>query len=286
MLILKNEKIVLFLFVVVFGACISTSIDQNTLANPISIVNIANGICLLADGSYNVSMQFADVLFNIDADKDTRHATINYSGNYSFYNSNNTEQKLAVGLPFTFDLDEDKISVFVNNVKTNFTTIELTPEIAQNYSLYFSRWDYVDLILCNVTFEEVSFTNILVEYNSYETSVEYYETYIEYIVGTANSWDNSSNIYERVEFKVMDFQPIRHADDCTVTTITGGKSYLWLWENEPITVDSVWIGYEHHTVNPAVIAIFVIVGGVIGVISTIALLMWYFLVKKNKKKII
>ncbi len=274
MLILNRNKVFLSFFMFIFGTIMITSVEQNTLANPIYIEHVANGVLLPTNGSHNVSMQSADVLFNIDADKSTQHAIIDYSGNYSFYNFNNTEQKLAVGIPFTFNLDEEKISVFVNEVETNFTTTEITPEIAQNYTLYFYRWDYVGLIICNVTFEAISFTNIQVEYNSYDTTLNYYETYIEYIVGTANSWDNSSNIHEKVEFKVTGFQPRKHADDCTVTTITGGKSYLWLWENEQITVNSVWIYYQHHSIDPVVIVVILIISGIIGLISIILVLFW------------
>ena len=116
----RKQKSIMFLLLLVVGTIISSSDNQYTSANPISSIDLPHGVLLPTNVSHGVIMERADVLFNIDADRYTHHALFEYMGNYTFYNTNDTQQELLVGAPFTYGLPVEKVSVFVNDIETNF----------------------------------------------------------------------------------------------------------------------------------------------------------------------
>ncbi len=275
----SQKKAMLVLFILVSSTIISLPTIQYSSANPISIVNMSHGVLLPTNVVHGIIMQRADVFLNISADN-TLHATIDYTGNYSFYSTNDTQQELVIAAPFTNDLSGENISMFVNNIKTNYSFGEITIETAENFNYYFPDRYSIYLLICNVTFDPNAITNIYFRYDSFYTTIGYYETFIEYIVGTANSWENSSNIYERVEFRVTGFQPKEYSHDCTVSNIPDGKSYLWEWENEQITVDSVWIKYQFQSIGYRLLVIFLAVFIPIVLMVTIVII----IIKVKKRK--
>lgn len=279
----KTILVSMIIFLISSTVSISNNNDShNAIANPLIIDYLTHGAFLPINFTHGIDMQKAEVLFNIDAHKKNRTTFIDYKGNYTFYNPNVT-QSLIIAAPFGYDLYEvdNRISVHVNQVKTDFSIVEFFYD-SENYSLYLPYYSYLNAIVCNITFQENETTNVLYEFQSLPYSIGYDTTNIHYIVGTANSWNNNSEIYEMVEFRVTGFQPKGYSVNCSVSKIPDGKSYLWNWENEKIDVTAVGITYYHRSIHP--VALIIIIATTVPISITIAIVVTVKLVKKYKKK--
>jgi len=281
-IIRKTILVSMIIFLISSTVSISNNNDShNAIANPLIIDYLTHGAFLPINFTHGIDMQKAAVLFNIDAHKKNRTAFIDYKGNYTFYNPNVT-QSLIIAAPFGYDLYEvdNKISVHVNQVKTDFSIVEFFYD-SENYSLYLPYYSYLNAIVCNITFQVNETTNVLYEFNSLPYSIGYDTTNIDYIVGTAKSWNNNSDIYEMVEFRVTGFQPKGYSVNCSVSKIPDGKSYLWKWENEPIDTTFVGIYYRYTSLfdNP-----FVIIGSLVVVPIICISLITYGIIKLVKRK--
>ena len=218
-------------------------------ANPYIVVTVAHGVLLPVNYTHGIEMQNAEVIINIDAKKRGRTALTDYEGNYTFYNTNIT-QTMLVAAPFVFGVSgiEEKTTVFVDNVQTNYTMMVFrfdNDNNSENYGYDLDFYPEIAVVLCNITFHADVTTEVYYKYESLTVSLNASQTRFDYIVGTANSWSNSSNINEVVELRVKGFQPKAYSENCTKTKITGGQSYLWIWENEQIEVAKVGIYYQY-----------------------------------------
>lgn len=280
----QTKSFILIVFILISMFSCNNSI-QDVTSNPIYYEYLTYGALLPQNYSHGIIMQTADVIIDIDAEKLYRYATIGYLGNYTFYNTNET-QSLMIAAPFTsytsnLSMVEEKTSVTVDGVQSNFSIIVIE-QTEENYTSYLLNWFYVNLILCNITFQTNTTTNVIYEFISVQTSIGYDTTHIDYIVGTANSWENSSNIYEEVEFRVTGFQPKKHSDNCKVSRIPNGKSYLWKWENEKIEVPAVGITYYNRQMHPVIQII--ILATTIPIMITIITVVTIKLVKRHRKR--
>ncbi|MCK5158151.1 MAG: hypothetical protein KAR08_03275 [Candidatus Heimdallarchaeota archaeon] len=277
----SSSLFVIILLTMVFFSYVLNS--ETTKANPLSIMYLGHGVLLPTNYTHGVKMQNAGVSLDIVAFKNNRTAFIDYEGNYTFYNTNST-QTLLIAAPFAYSLYEAEINVLVDKTKVNFTLVELFYDDFENFTSI-DYYSYFSAIICNITFNENTTTNVFYEFEALRTSIGYDTTNIDYIVGTANSWYNSSSIDETVEFKVTGFQPRGYSGNCIKTRIDSGKSYLWKWENEPIEVEKVGIYYRHTTFSGLPLGLTLTLIIVVPIICT-ALIIYGIVkfVKKSKKK--
>jgi len=84
-----------------------------------------------------------------------------------------------------------------------------------------------------------------------------------------------------VEFRIHGRQPDYryYANQCNVSKIERGKSYIWSWNNEIININLVGISYlpsQQEFFYFIIFTIIVIIGGIIGIT--------FFIIKKNSRR--
>ena len=84
-----------------------------------------------------------------------------------------------------------------------------------------------------------------------------------------------------MEYRIQGKQPDHHyaANKCKVSENQDGKSYIWAWNNEIITINLVGISYRptlQVVLFLIIFTIIVIVGGIIGIT--------FFIIKKTSTR--
>ena len=203
-------------------------------------------------------MTNASVIFNVDAEEYLSRINIDFTGNYTIYNPNESMNVTLVA-PFSLDFKnlESSCVIKIENTTVSYDFLE--------YNFTDSPWEeYLEsqyfmqnrkFLIINATFPEND--SITIEYSfdaniGISTSVGILNIF--YDVGTSRAWNGT--ISERVEFKVYGKRPDSYSSyrkdhfeyNCTISDIEDGKSYAWEWENEIINVNSVYISYSYY--NP------------------------------------
>ena len=251
---MNRKLIALFLLNCILIYSISSSFVNNIIyADPIPIVPGIDrkfwrhiGILSLQD-NLNISMINAHVNINVDA-KEYLKFNIVTSGNYTFYNYNQTEN-VTVVIPIDNYVYEDKrleganngdIILNVDNQLTSYQELILSFEQSEYLKNYISgvTEDEMPVIAFNVSFTGFSNTSII-----YSTESAFRRnkknTYVEiyFLVMTGAIW--YGNLTERVEFYVYGLQPddynayidFPQNQNFQIMDIDDGKKYQWDWIN-------------------------------------------------------
>ena len=227
-----------------------------TTANPIYTYGAQLG-GVYPNGPF-LEMQKADVLFNIHTSRDRRTFSINYSGNYTIFNPNDTDVSVQIFNPI--DASNEPISnssdiqVYLNGTPIEFCVLDSVNYIVErNISVYIARYYRYQYIVCNITIPAKS--HIILQFVLKDHSFVFHsnkaDIYFTYVVSSANAW--AGNITETVRFIVKGKQPNDFADfdnktffhHCMKTKLAYKTfQYQWQWDNEQIKEDMVYIVYS------------------------------------------
>ncbi|MFX1278507.1 MAG: hypothetical protein ACFFA3_03770 [Promethearchaeota archaeon] len=199
-------------------------------------------------------MPNASVLIEINATYLDNHFDLEFSGNYTLYNPNET-LNLTIAAPFSDHLLglNSTCTIKMNDSILPYEIIEY--ESGEHYS-----WDdYINmvhrnLIVCNITLLENKTT--ILKYNF--KTIFVYDVGIlsfHYDIGTARIWNGT--ISEIIEFRVFGQQPdtynILSSQQITfeIIEIPNGNRYIWGFKNVliPPGLESVYISYDNYN-NP------------------------------------
>jgi len=229
---------------------------DNSKADLISVYTTFAGNFLPVENC-SLIMTNANVIFNIDYPVLHNTIDLNFNGNYTIYNPNESLNMTLV-VPFSPDFKnlESTCLIKIGGTVAPFSFVE--------YNLYESPWEQYlthpygmsgrrKFIVINATFPENDSIDIEFSFNAYIANPSSRdELIIFYDVGTSRAWNGT--ITEYVEFRVYGTLPdsyLKYNPDwinynCTVTNIENGKSYAWEWENEFIIIDCVYILYRYY----------------------------------------
>ncbi len=249
-----NRKLnALFLLNCMFFYLISSSLVNNTVfADPMPVPPTDRkfwrhiGILTLHD-NLNISMINAQVNINVDA-KEYLKFNIVTSGNYTFYNYNQTEN-VTVVIPIDNFAWHDElleganngnIILNVDNQLISYQELNLSLEQSEYLRNYIPgvTADEMPVIAFNVSFTGFCCTNITYSVEStLRRNVRNSYVKIYYLVMTGAIW--YGNLTERVEFDVYGLQPddynVQDYDpqnsNFHIMNIDGGKKYRWDWIN-------------------------------------------------------
>ncbi|MHA2391864.1 MAG: hypothetical protein ACXAEX_07830 [Promethearchaeota archaeon] len=236
------------------------SISHNSTANPLPIDTASLGVIVPKDDT-SCSMTNASVIVDIDTTDLMNIINFSFSGNYTIFNSGETEN-ITIAAPFSrmnIELDST-CNVKLNDSIISFEIIEssqLAWDLLDDYQVY--MYDAMFLI-CNITIPKNS--SVILEYefnaNLITNLNNLHELTIYYYVGTSRAWEGG--ITESVEFKVHGKIPDEFYNNsyssCIVTELPDGNSYLWEWNNEIIYDSDVYIVYYgNYSYNPFIIYI-------------------------------
>ncbi|MFW9988098.1 MAG: hypothetical protein ACFFC3_05540 [Candidatus Odinarchaeota archaeon] len=267
---MKSNKITGCLLIIsFFFICYNKIFINEILANPLSpYISSSSGPIIPENGTY--SMPNANVLVEIDATHPSSHFNLDFNGNYTIFNPYDSKNVTIVA-PFSrgmLGINDTTYYEFFNNYKyPDWIPIEFselnsnaTIKVDNNiipYNIMFGGSIY---LMCNVSLPKND--SLVLEYslNTHLVtppilSSSYYEIDFEYYVGTSRTWNG--NITEMIDFRVKGYQPDRvysvekpgndviiNGKNFTISSIKGGKSYLWKWNNVRIYEDYVFLSYD------------------------------------------
>ena len=225
----------------------------------------------LPEENSTLIMTNASVIFTIGAKAYLSRIYLNFIGNYTIYNPNETMYAILVA-PFSTDFInlESSCVIKIDNTSISYDFIE--------YNFTESPWEeYLDwqynhnrkFLIINATFPKND--SITIEYSfSAHIDTSYMDILrIFYDVGTSRAWNGT--ISERVEFKVYGKTPDSYSsNNCTISDITNGKSYAWEWENEIINVNSIYISYSYYNPWARLVPIILFPSLFVGIIILVA----------------
>ncbi|MFW9852421.1 MAG: hypothetical protein ACFFDS_05740 [Candidatus Thorarchaeota archaeon] len=251
---MNRKLIVLFLLSCMLLYSISSSSVNNIVyADPIPVPPVDSkfwrhiGILTLQD-NLNISMIYAYVNINVDTTEYLKFNIVT-SGNYTFYNYNQTENVTVVIPIDNFVSSNDKrleganngdIILKVDNQLTSYQELILSfkqSEYLKNYIPGVTA-DEMPVIAFNVSF--AGFCNTSIFYSSesaFRRNIKNSYVEIYFLVMTGAIW--YGNLTERVDFDVYGLQP----DDYNayvdnpqnhkfqIMDIDDGKKYQWDWIN-------------------------------------------------------
>ncbi len=276
----KTKYYISFLeIILVVSVLIFPCFLQVTNANPLAFVDWEYGIYLPLNSSEGIEMLDSLVKFSVFTERN-HNVYVNFEGDYSYFNTNDTKI-LLIGAPFriNFNTLSPRMKVYVNGLEINFEIIKLSGSELEPFKTYFDAISTTHFILCNVTFSSNQITTLKYVF-SVTIQANFHWNGVNYFVGTANSWKDQDVFNESVEFYVTGIQPHEYTDGCIISKIVGGKSYIWSWENEPISVSKVGISYYFDRFNSGRLAWMILVP----TISLISLILLPLLIVKLIKK--
>ena len=211
----------------------------------------------MTNASVIFNIEYSGSRFPAEQSMSMRHIYLNFSGNYTIYNPNDSLNTTLVA-PFSPDFRnlESTCLIKIGENVTPFSFVE--------YNSYQSPWEeYLDyypgmsskrkFIVINVTFPENDSVDVEYSFDAFlansDSTID--ELRIYYDVGTSHAWNGT--ITERVEFKVhgklpdsyLECDPYLFDYNCAISDIENGKSYAWEWVNERIMINSVYISYYY-----------------------------------------
>jgi len=246
----------------------------NSKADIVIVSTSGTGNFLPVDNC-SLIMTNANVILNIDYPRFSNKIDINFIGNYTIYNPDES-QNMTLVAPFSpyFNNLESTCLIKVGGNVTPFSVIE--------YYIGDSPWEqYLDpssyfqssrkFAVINVSFPEDEHLVIEFGFDAYIdglSSVDGIKIY--YDVGTSRAWNGT--ITESVKFNVFGKLPNSYLEcdsssynyTCAISDIESGRSYVWEWQNESILIDSVYISYNFHRYFWGRITIFLIPAFIIG----------------------
>ena len=244
----------LFLFFILITSINFMGIIRESKSDIIEIQNTGTGNFLPED-STNLRMTNANVIFNIDATNHQEKINIDFEGNYTIFNPDDTKEIMLVA-PFSTNFKnlENSCLIKVKNETISHKCVEynITNSYWKDYFDYM-YWSSKKFLIINVTMPSNDSITIEYSFTAYVDTIPSYDVlHINYDVGTSRSWNGT--ITERVVFRVHGELPNSYSSsgftegpvkyNCTIANIEGGKSYLWNWKEEVIKVNTVYISYS------------------------------------------
>jgi hypothetical protein len=211
------------------------------------ITIIKNGVGnFLPEENCSLIMTNASVMFDVDAKYYHRKIYIDFKGNYTIYNPGESKNAtLAAPFSSLFENLEESCIIKINNTPISFEFLEYNYSDPWDEYLYWYYMGQRRFITSNITFPASNSIKIQYLFNAYieiHESVDALEIF--YDVGTSRAWNGT--ISELVEFKVYGKRPDSYSENnCTISDIEDGISYLWEWNNETINVDRVYIYFSY-----------------------------------------
>ncbi|MFW9823038.1 MAG: hypothetical protein ACFFE4_08895 [Candidatus Thorarchaeota archaeon] len=281
---LRNIFLILFLSIL---CCNIFSVNTNADPIPIETPGIGG---IIPKNDTNCSITNAEVLVEIDATNLNQFIDFSFSSNYTIFNPGKTIN-LTIAAPFSHIILGEKLNGFIkmNNSKIPFRTYNSSDSTWDEFTLwkdYFLASDffYTTLLICNITILEN--LSITLEY-AFDTNLtinldDLGSLIIRYYVGTSRAWEG--NINESLEFKVFGKIPDDfYQEFCNVSDLQNGKSYLWEWKEEIISINYVYITYYgNYTWNP--FSYIIPFGNSILTVSTIGIFLLIIIVKLSRTK--
>lgn len=222
-----------------------------SIANPIPVYPSEFGGFIPKD-DYSCFMPNASVLIKINATDPYSHFDLDFSGNYSLYNPNET-LNLTIAAPFSehlFGLNSN-CTIKINNTILPYEVIEYQRNESYSWDIYIKVY-HRNLIVCNITLPKNKTVNLEYAFKTSFTSTLRDVGYLDfhYDIGTSKIWNGT--ISERIEFKVHGRQPDSFFNvssptiNFTIIEIADTKRYIWEWENAiiPTGLYSVYISYK------------------------------------------
>jgi len=255
-ILLRENRVKILFYVFLIVILTFPRYIGNSKADIVIISTPGSGNFLPVDNC-SLIMTNANVIFNIDYPRFSNKIDINFIGNYTVYNPNES-QNMTLVAPFSpyFKNLESTCLIKVGENFTPFSFIE--------YYIGESPWEqYLDpstyflysrkFAVINVTFPENDYLVIEYSFDAYIdglSSVDGIQIY--YDVGTSRAWNGT--ITERVKFNVFGKLPNSYLEcdpssfnyNCAISDIESGRSYAWEWENESILINSVYISYSFY----------------------------------------
>lgn len=205
-------------------------------------------------------MTDANVIFDIKYPNLFSKIDLNFNGNYTIYNPNES-LNITLVAPFSPDFNnlEAKCVIKIEETIVPFSVVEsyiddnpweeyIFPYIDMHH--YYSR----SFIVFNISIAKNN--SIEIEFNFEATLSNRFSdssniVRIFYDVGTSRAWNGT--ITERVEFNVHGKLPDSYSKDkdedfennCIISNIENDRCYAWEWENKRIMINSVYISYDN-----------------------------------------
>jgi hypothetical protein len=272
---MKNKSNIILKSVLVISLFISLIFRAhffNGYANPITVYREYLEFGGLIPGNFSsyLSMSYASVFMDINAINHRNEFTLDFSANYTIYNSNETSNVL-IGAPFynfydyyyyyIHDTDillnsiSETLKFIVNDVEVSSSLEHLTAENAEDWEEFLPKYYGSRLfVISNITLNGFSNNSLQYTWNSIikkhprSASTSFY-----YDVGTSRGWNGT--ITEFVKIKVLGRQPDYYSDyvedhfskNCIINSFEGGKIYNWEWIDERITDYFVGVTFDGDT---------------------------------------
>ncbi len=281
---MKTRKIIIYILAISFLLFLGNKIYINEAsANPLAPYAATVGGFFLVENS-SCSMPNANVLIEIDATNPSSHFKLNFIGNYTILNPNDS-MNVTIIAPFSLQMFSSDFTTFeqicyeynqtylipgmsglfaaitpemlglntfctinVNNTVIPYEAFGYCPDKPHPTIRFYAYYPII-LIFCNITLPKNGTSVLEYSFNTYIATPSYppyFEIRFIYYVGTSRTWNG--NITETVEYRVKGAQPdyIDRVENCSISNIKDGNSYLWEWNNERIYEDHVALTYDNY----------------------------------------
>jgi len=279
---MKKSNFLSFIIIILILIKVQDYTIIYTSANP-TPVRIIGGF--LPKENVSLSLTNANVLIEVDASNFPDVIRWNFEGNYTIYNPNNSTE-ITIAFPFYMSYVVNE-SLQVNGNPINIDDVIYLENVSDIWNNYLDNLDekyHRYAYIFNLTFPTNDSLNVQFNFDSITRGIDAYFDYVGkydiiYDVGTSRIWNG--NITEKVEFRIHGRQPDYryYANQCNVSKIERGKSYIWSWNNEIININLVGISYlpsQQEFFYFIIFTIIVIIGGIIGIT--------FFIIKKNSRR--
>lgn len=284
---MKNKIKISLKFVLIISIFISFLFRAqifNGYADPIVIhaEYLEFGGLIPCNFSSYLSMSYASVFMDINAINYRNEFTLDFSANYTIYNSNETINVL-IGAPFYNIYDSDfyyiqdtntllnsineTLKFIVNDIEVFFSLTHLTSENVDDWEEFLPEYFNPRLfVISNITLNGNSNNtlqyswNAIIDKHPKSSSSNFY-----YDVGTSRGWEGK--ITEIVKIKVLGRQPDHYSDyveghfskNCIISSFDGGKIYNWEWIDERITDYLVGVKFDGETIWQKYMVYFILI---------------------------
>jgi len=196
----------------------------------------------------------SNTTITIDATDFYNKIGINFDGNYTLFNPENTTNlTLILPLSLCMDVQNSTFEASVNDTQIPFEVLSNTEENLTSTGVnldFLSRF----VVHCPITLITSNLT--LLENNTYVINYQFNGSipkplgfrnlfYMVYYLETARVW--KGNLTQRVEFKVFGKLPIYSGGidvDRLISDISGGQSALYEWNKGK--VESIYVGIRYY----------------------------------------
>jgi len=247
-------------------------------------------------------MSYASVFMDINAINHRNEFILDFSANYTIYNSDETINVL-IGAPFynfydyyyyyiqdtdnLLNIINETLKFIVNDEEVFYSFTYLTHENAEDWEEFLPEYYNTRLfVISNITLNGYSNNSLQYSWNSIiKRHPRSLSTNFYYDVGTSRGWNGK--ITEFVKIKVLGKQPDHYSDyveghfskKCIINSFEGGKIYNWEWIDERITDYLVGIAFDGETIWQKYMTFFILFPLLLSPIITYLI---YHIVKRKK----